>query len=1121
MAAFNGTHHIGIDTKGFILDRGQKAVYAYQKKRAPQWVNRTGSGDSTYRDSTFWQYWAQINWRNGSKQEKFGDGGKFWKSNGIVTSQIEQASLAKALVSAGQVESGAKILSMAAWRGSQNWWNGNYGYRQQLTVSAPATKSIPVNYPITITIDTSALQTANKVRSDRKDWRIVYWNGTGWVDLVRDYVDTNRTVFGLQTAISQGSTDSNYYAYYGYAGESTTKTPSTDADWNEIYGIYGKTFDTNTLAVWHFKEGTGTSASDQDAAFDISWTNNAVWNTDGPFGRSLTMASSVASTDNEPGLTVSSGSDLDVGEFTTEFFLKNDKTDLNYGGFKQNFNYNNWSTKKYRFDCEGGARKGFFEKSTDGINGQQVQGSNDLFANDHNWHHYAVTFDGVNTVKFYRDNVLIETLTTPTPTGIVSTTTRCYISGGANSYLKVAHWRMSNRARTSFPNVDLGSITASAGTETTTQPPASNFTLFAGTDTGKIYSWDGTTTWTLSKDCNVLVSDGSTTDATYRVGDTGGTELKVAQCFKVSKGANVKEIKLYLKATSTAPTGDITVRLETETSSKPSGTLINSDATGTIANFTTTTNTWKTCTLATAVPLTAATNYWIVISAAAQANDVGWDIAVNTSNPYADGDVATYSPSTWTVQTGKDAIFQLNSTATSVNTMIVSAIGGTQYLIAGLGAQTSQVNGDARLVIYDGSSWALNKHFNSATESQVLSLAEYSSKLYAGVGPQAKIYETSDMSTWTLSKDIDFPQKPGYPYVIKEYNSQLIASGGSPEFMVDSYYNGFSFVYNGTIWQSLYPFDHTVVKSAEFYDSFLFVGTYHGQIYTYNTSFLDPLFSFKDDYNWNVVVSAMKYFDDKLFIGLRAQDGIAETNTGLWIFDRHGMTQLSSIANNAGIYSMEQVNNILVVGTSDGYVYKQDPTTYQTTGYIQTSYFDANLPTVPKLWNSIQINYDPLLAGHSIAAAYRYKESDSWTTLTPSVAQSVGGTSSTWTFPSGTNSKKISVLITLNTTDTATTPVIREFILQYCLFPVVKWQWNLRIKTKSPLKLADDTIDTRTSETMRADLEALLEGTTLHTFTDIDGSTHTVLFYDLDETSWVINQDDTSGSSVPITLIEV
>ena len=1108
--AIDNKFHCKIDTSGFILDRGQKAIYAYQKKRAPQWVNRTGSGDSTYRDSTFWQYWAQINWRNGCKQEKFGDGGKFWKSNGIATSQMEQISLAKALVSAGQVESGAKINCMAAWRGSQSWWSGSYVYRQQLTITAGSV-SIPAGYPIKVTVDSAALETAGKVRSDRKDWRIIYWNGTAWTDLSRDYISASVTYFAVQTAITAGATDANYYLYYGNSGESTNKQPTDDATWTGVYGNYGITPDSNTVGMWIYDNGTGSTVTDRKGSADLS-ISGMTWSLDGYYGRCGTY------TTNSYARYADSGGTFNLGSQTIEAYIT---TGASLGG-QICARVNSSDAESFIFSISSSK----LHYAVRGSSGNKFEFSGNTVLSTNTSYHVAATYDGASTMKVFLNGVQDGTYTLSDGAAASISSSILHTgkkdTGGADSfYGKISLLRISNFARTSFPYATPGILSPSAGTETITQPPASNFTLYAGTDTGKIYSWDGSTTWTLAKDCNLLADGGATTDTTYRCGDVSGVEKKVGQSFSVAAAVNIKEVKIYAKATDTDPSGAITVRLETNNAGAPSGSLINSDATGTIANFTETSNAWKTCTLATAVPLVASTTYWVVLSAAAQSNDVGWDIAANTANPYASGVASTYTPSAWTEQTGKDICFQIESTTTSVNTMLVSSLGGTQNLIAGTGAPSSQVNGDARLVTYNGTTWAMGKQFNAATDSQVLSLAEYSAKMYAGVGPQARIYETSDFSTWTLSKDIDFPQKPGYPYVIKEYNSQLIASGGSPEFMVDSYYNGFSFVYNGTLWQSLYPFDHTIVKCSEFYDSFLFIGTYHGQIYTYNTSFLDPLFSFKDDYDWNVVISSMKYFDDKLFLGLRAQDGLTETNTGLWLFDRHGLTQQSTIPNSAGVYSLEQVNNVLMVGTSDGYVYKQDPAVYQSTGWLQTSYFDANLPTVPKLWNSIQINYDPLLAGHSIAAAYRYKETDAWTSLTPSVAQTVGGTSTTWTFPAGTNSKKISVLITLSTTNTATTPVMREFILQYCLFPVVKWQWNLRLKTKSPLKLADDSIDTRSAETMRTELEALLSDTKLHTFTDIDGSTHTVLFYNLDETSWVINQEDTSGSSIPITLIEV
>lgn len=1109
MSAIDSKYHIKIDDKGFILDRNRNGIQAYQKKRAPQFVSKFGGGDSSYRDANFWQFWAQINWRNGAKQEKWGDGGKFWKSENVDTTQVEQLKLAKAFTSAGQVEAGAKVQALAAWRGSQNWWNANYGYRKQLTITAPTGVSLSTGYPIQLTEDTAALVTASKLRSDRNDWRVVYWNGTSWVDLPRHYVAASITAFGLQANIAAGANDTNYYLYYGYSGESTSKQPSSDADWNSTYGVFGTTYDDNTLAVWHFKEGTGTTVADTDGPHDITMGGSATWmTTNSKYGFWGTFSSGWSRYTD-------SGNTFNLGSVTVEALIRvasNGGTQIIVHKRSQT---DDWDASYWRLAITSGVIE--WACTTGRI-------TYPISSNTTYW--VAGTYDGSTTGKLYINGTLVASGTGFSNTSATSNQA-VFVGGksigGSDSFRGgIAHVRISNTARSSFPYALSSEPTYSAGGELTTQPPSSSFTLYAGTNTGRIYSWDGNTTWTLAKDCNILEEYATGTDGDYRIGDTAGTEYKRAQSFKVDKDVNVKKVRLYLKATATAPTGSLTVRIETNSTTVPSGTLANANATGTIANFTTTTYGWVECEFTTAFQLTAATTYWIVVSCDAQANDVGWDWAGDASSPtYADGNAAVYSPSSWTAESGKDLYFRVDSTSTSVNVMFISSRSGTQKLYAGLGALTSQTDGDARLVTYDGSTWAMDKTFAGPTLSQVLSIDEFGEKLYVGMGPQGKIYETADVVTWTLSKDIDFPQKPGYPYALKEYSSQLIAMGGSPEFLPDKHYDGFAHTYNGTTWTSLYPFDHTVIRSAQFYDAFLFLGTYHGQLYTYNTAYLDPLFSFKDDYGWNVIIKAMKYFDDKLYIGLYPQDNSNETNVGVWVFERHGMTQIGKIDGITGVTSMEQVNNQLMVGTGDdGYVYKLELSTYVSTGWLQTSYFDANLPSIPKLWNQIVLNHDPLNGGETITLYYKYKESDSWTSLAADATQVAGDTTTTYTFPIGTSSNKITVKVVLNTTDTSKTPVVREYVMRYSLFPTTKWQWNMRIKAKSPLKLADGTTDARTGEQMRSDLEALLSDTQLHTFTDIDGTTHTVLFYDLDEGSWAINQEDTSGATVPVTLIE-
>lgn len=69
-------------------------------------------------------------------------------------------------------------------------------------------------------------------------------------------------------------------------------------------------------------------------------------------------------------------------------------------------------------------------------------------------------------------------------------------------------------------------------------------------------------------------------EVTLNTVSTGNYRL--AQLFKVDEDCTLKTLQLYLKKTGT-PAGTITVRLETLTDNKPSGTLVHANATGTIS----------------------------------------------------------------------------------------------------------------------------------------------------------------------------------------------------------------------------------------------------------------------------------------------------------------------------------------------------------------------------------------------------------------------------------------------------------------------------------------------------------------------------------------------------------
>ena len=1120
MSAYASKYNFGLNGEGYVISKNRKGVRYYQKKKAPSFVNKYGGGDAAYRDATFWQYFVQTNWRNGSKQLKFDDPGRFWKSSDVDTTILEELTLSRSWASAGQMASGIKVNVMEAWRSSQSWWDGNYSYRQQLTITAPAGNQVPVGYPVKLTVDTAALVTASKMRSDRKDLRIVYYNGSSLVDISRDYISGSETFFGAQAAIAAGTSDNNYYLYYGYSSESTSKQPTTEDEWNSVYGMYGTTADAYSKMIYHMVEGSGTSLADHSTRSNNGTIGGSpTWTTGGKFGRYLNF--------NGAGQGVMCGntSDFNFGSFTLEAWVKAQSGVGMKRLFvrKKGINHDD----AYAFEQDFG---GYIRGRTDGtvINSQSWTNGT--------WYHVAMTCNGTNNVKLwvngsvvksgsvgatftsYQNLILANNGEGTLPSGTVLSSSQMWKGG-------LQHVRASNIERTSFPYVLASEPVVSAAAETTTSPPASSFDLYGGGSDGKVYLWDGDTTWTEQFDTSAITwySDTDTQDADELVGDEGGTEKAKSQGFQLADTQTVGAISVYIKKNAGTP-GDITVRIETDSSSKPSGTLADADAEATIPAFTDTDYGWVNVEFTDPFALSGSTQYHLVLKTAAASNDNNYAWGADASSPsYSDGaqSYSTNGGSTWTADSTKDQLFKVHGQSTSVNCMLISSLGGNQKLYIGTGDPDGETNGDARLYAYDGTDWSLAYTFDAATESVINSMTEYSaaSKAYIGVGPQARIYSTDDFSTFTEAKDINVPQNPGYTYAMKEYNRVLHVGGGSPEFLPGQHYNGFLNIYDTTAWNILYPFDFTVIKSLEFYDAYLFMGTYHGHLYVYDTSSLNPIFNYKDQYDYRQSVYTMKYFDDKLYIGLYPQDNSNDTNAAIWLFDRRGLTQAHTIDGVTGYRCFAVVNGTLLVGTGDdGYVYKLEEDAYKSSGWYQSSYFDANLPSIDKLYNSVTIRHDPLLEGQTITVYYKFKESDDWTEL--GISNTAGDIEKVLSFPTGVYSKKISLKVELAVNDTSATPKLTETIMQYSLYPQRKFQWTIRIKAKDKLRLLDGTLETRTPDQIRADIEELFANQQLYSYVDVDGSQHSVLMNDLDTQSWVINSEDLNEEEVAITLLE-
>ncbi|MEI6462086.1 MAG: LamG-like jellyroll fold domain-containing protein [bacterium] len=108
-----------------------------------------------------------------------------------------------------------------------NWYNLNWNYKRPLTIKNTSASTINANSPISISIDTTALES---VLANCNDIRIVYQNTTELALTIKkengstgcnDSKITQLT-FPLQANLASSSTDStNYFLYYGNSGASS------------------------------------------------------------------------------------------------------------------------------------------------------------------------------------------------------------------------------------------------------------------------------------------------------------------------------------------------------------------------------------------------------------------------------------------------------------------------------------------------------------------------------------------------------------------------------------------------------------------------------------------------------------------------------------------------------------------------------------------------------------------------------------------------------------------------------------------------------------------------------------------------------------------------------------
>jgi len=137
---------------------------------------------------------------------------------------------------------------------------------------------------------------------------------------------------------------------------------------------------------------------------------------------------------------------------------------------------------------------------------------------------------------------------------------------------------------------------------------------------------------------------------------------KLAQGFQLTEAVSVLSVKLWLKKVA-SPTGNLTVKIQTNSGGSPSGTPVTNGTSNTVAASSLSTSYgYITFTFSTPPSLSASTQYHIVLETAdsqSNTNYVVWG-ADGSSPGYASGEMKRERAAAWSAES-KDAVFQVVS----------------------------------------------------------------------------------------------------------------------------------------------------------------------------------------------------------------------------------------------------------------------------------------------------------------------------------------------------------------------------------------------------------------------------------------------------------------------------
>ena len=422
--------------------------------------------------------------------------------------------------------------------------------------------------------------------------------------------------------------------------------------------------------------------------------------------------------------------------------------------------------------------------------------------------------------------------------------------------------------------------------------------------------------------------------------------------------------------------------------------------------------------------------------------------------------------------------------------------GGVRSLAVWNGKLYAGNGTDGVVASYDGTTWTAAA-FTVASAAGIYALAshgESSPLLWLGSAASAATGQ-GRLHSWNGGVITNaFTAQEQYVFALALLDEELYFSGVDDTNQVSSLYRQ-----NGGLERLVARIpDNTITGLLGWNGALYLTLGVGGELWRYDTT--NGLQFIARDLADSGTLRGLAVWNGALWIG-----GLAGTEARLWRYDGEALSQAIAGGDLSGgqVQALGLLSDELYVATtrfSNASIYKAAEGTPRTSTTVESGLFDAELPSVDKVFRDVVLVYDALPASCSIEVQYQLEGSGAWTSL--GTADLDGSTSATLSFGANVTGKLIGLRIVLTGTS-GTSPLLYSLALRYALQPTVKREWEFAVLAEGtaelPLITEDQEASPDTGEAIADALWTLKAAAGTKTFVDLDGSNYTVWMVDLQD----------------------